>query len=245
MDSGRGIQAQIEIGDPPCRSDTDRWKAVLGLALRVEKWLERELQDAVKVDSISNVNRFTRLVGTVNQKTGRRSEFLEWWPQNQIGCDPDLVLPDQEARNKRIYVPAERVAEGLSSNRHIQDTLREMGHGEPNRVIRELLAELEQGPADDEKELNRGFRYWADTGENPLGDVDPDKSNRQHHFANQGVRMRQPVRALYAALINPDHKVLNAHVLEKRKDAHREALRNLTKAIVNEYFDCWEACDGN
>lgn len=238
MDSGRGVQAQVELARPPAREDTERWKAALGLALRIEQWLADRLKGC-KVDSISNVNRFTRLVGTVNQKTGCKTKFIQWSPQNVIGADPALVLPDYAAREKRIYVPAERVA--VSSDRHVQDVLRELGHGEPNSVIRGLLAELEQGPGN-EADLNRGFRWWADTGENPLGDIDPDRSNRQHHFANQGVRMRQPVRALYAALVNPAHTVLNAHVLEKRKDAHREAVRNLAKAIVLEYFDAeWEA----
>jgi hypothetical protein len=99
MDSGRGIQAAVRLAKPAL-PDTDEWAAALALAERIEAWLEeRNAAGVVKVDPVSNPNRFVRLPGSVNLKTGRTARLLE--ESRATVADPSALLADVATKKQR------------------------------------------------------------------------------------------------------------------------------------------------
>lgn len=83
LDSGRGVQGGFYPPEPidwVLRTDRrhDRRVDAERLAERIVASLRSTLPaERFSVDDVSNANRFTRLAGTVNQKTGRVSAMLE------------------------------------------------------------------------------------------------------------------------------------------------------------------------
>lgn len=77
MDSGRGIQALWRPDEPAVRF-TSIWKGMERLSRRLLAFVRGHADPAlVSVDDTTNVNRFVRMPGSVNSKTGRRARILE------------------------------------------------------------------------------------------------------------------------------------------------------------------------
>ena len=78
LDSGRGLQGCVHIQPAAERADVVRWTEARALAKRIERWLAAHADGSlVTIDSVSNPNRFSRLAGFVNTKTGRVARMIQ------------------------------------------------------------------------------------------------------------------------------------------------------------------------
>jgi hypothetical protein len=231
MFSGRGIQAAVRLKSPATRRQSEAYSAALALAGRINAWLRANADQAiVQVDDVSNVNRFSRLCGTINQKTGERSRWIDSPSEESVIADPSVLLPEIRVPAK-LDVLSTVAAPGVDG--HLRDVLREIGR-EPNDT--ELLLLQQIGAGDDGEHLSHEFAFRAANGCDWAGVVLSDRSARPLSFASAAVRAGEPVGAIVAALLDPKNETLNEHWLRPkgtRPDALRVAHRALAKAIMH------------
>lgn len=83
VDSGRGTQAHVRLAEPliGCPDGIAAMKAIAGVIYRA---VDAELDpNLVKLDATQNVNRLSRLIGSVNHRTGRRAQVV-WAPREEM-----------------------------------------------------------------------------------------------------------------------------------------------------------------
>jgi hypothetical protein len=231
MFSGRGVQAALRLADPAYSDDPQHFRVALELADRVNTWLRQEADPSlVTVDDVSNVNRFSRLCGTTNQKTGLLAKWIIPPRSSAVVVSPDSVLrhvtPTRVRQWQRVVI-----ADGLDP--YVADAVREMGR-QPNDAELELLHQIGL-PNDQRLGLSAEFHYRAASGRDWAGRILEDRSARIISFASTAIRAGEPIPAVVSALLDPLNEILNEHWLKPksgRPNPKRVAFRAVAKAVM-------------
>ncbi len=253
LDSGRGLQSGVRLDPRAGRDDDVRWASAISLARRIETWLRGRADGAlVKIDTIANVNRFTRLAGFRNTKTGRSAQVLKEFDGAVV--DPRAHLPGVISRAGARGAGA-RTGEGGTRgpvldcewrNEHIAGRLASLGHTPSARqlsLLNELDALNEEGCAP--ALLSHRFLAWAQVGapdastpgaDYPALQVNSDASDRMVHFAAAALCAQEALPGIMGALVDPSFKLLNQHWLDKGLDSWRAATRAVVWAIAQTWL---------
>lgn len=232
MFSGRGVQAAIRLANPAYSNDPTEFRQALELADRVNTWLRQEVDASlVTVDDVSNVNRFSRLCGTVNQKTGLRAKWIILPYRSAVVINPKCELQHVAPVRKRHWERVDCV-DGLDP--YVQEVIRETGR-QPNDAETELLLQIGSSEVRGVA-LSLEFQHRATSGQNWAGKVDQDRSARIISFAATAIRAGEPIPAVLNALLDPRNEILNEHWLKPksgRANPKRVVFRAIAKAILS------------
>jgi len=189
--SGRGVQAALRLAEPAYSDDPQSFRAALELADRVNAWLRQEANPSlVTIDDVSNVNRFSRLCGTTNQKTGLRARWIVPPRPTAVIVSPDSTLRHVTSTHVRHW---QRVVISDDLNHHVAEAVREIGRQPP---------------------LSHEFQHRASSGRDWAGRILDDRSARIISFASTAIRAGEPIPAIVSALLDPKNEILNEHWLK-------------------------------
>ncbi|MEM5470781.1 hypothetical protein WNZ14_03500 [Hoeflea sp. AS60] len=240
MFSGRGVQAALRLADPAYSDDPHHFRVALELADRVNTWLRQEADAAlVTVDDVSNVNRFSRLCGTINQKTGLRAKWIIPPRSSAVIVTPESMLRHVTPTRIRYW---QRVAIADGLNPYVAEVVREIGR-QPNDIELELLRQIGGLLDDQQLALSSEFQHRAVSGRDWAGRIDKDRSARIMSFALAAIRVGEPIPAVVRALLDPRNEILNEHWLKPRSgrsNPKRVAFRAVTKAVLALGLECAE-----
>lgn len=230
MDSGRGVQAAVRLSQRVPSDDTSNLSEVLHFADRVFSWLKQAADaELVQVDNVANLNRFSRLCGTINQKTGRRAAWIEQ-------PDARLTVSDLKGLLTSVDVPRRHLGTciGALNGLHsfVAEAVRETGLA-PTEDQEMMLAQLHLPNPD--ATLSAEFLHRAESGEDWAGRIHPDRSARMMSFASSAVLSGEHPIAAVRALQDGRYRELNAHWIDPKQgrvNAERAALRAVAKAIM-------------
>lgn len=231
MFSGRGVQAALRLAEPAYSDDPQNFRSALELADRVNTWLRQEADPSlVTVDDVSNVNRFSRLCGTTNQKTGLPARWIVPPRPTAVIVSPDSTLRHVTSTRVRHW---QRVVISDDLNHHVAEAVREIGR-QPNDAELDLLSQIEV--SDQQSPLSREFQHRASSGRDWAGRILDDRSARIISFASTAIRAGEPIPAIVSALLDPKNEILNEHWLKPksgRPNPQRIVFRAMAKAIMS------------
>ncbi|WEX09640.1 hypothetical protein [Chelativorans sp. AA-79] len=232
MFSGRGVQAALRLAEPAHSDNEKRFRAALELADRVNTWLRNEADPSlVTVDDVSNINRFSRLCGTINQKTGLRATWIMPPCPDAVVVSPETALRHITPTRARHW---QRVAIADGVDPYVAEAVREIGR-QPNEAELDLLRQIGAHDRNPSPPLSEEFQHRAASGEDWAGNINPDRSARIISFASAALKAGEPISAIVAALLDPENETLNEHWLKPksgRPNPRRVAFRAIAKAIM-------------
>lgn len=240
MFSGRGIQAALRLAEPTPTDGGERFRAVLEMADRVNTWLRQEANPSlVSVDDVSNINRFSRLCGTTNQKTGLRAKWIIPPLPNAVVVSPETVLRHVTPSRVRHW---QRVILDGTLHPYVAEAVYESGR-QPNKAELEKLRQIgtDNVPL---PTLSAEFQYRATSGRNWAGEIHQDRSARIISFASSALKAGEPIPAIVSALLDPKNETLNEHWLKPKFGSptpRRVAFRAIAKAVIALGLECAEA----
>jgi P4 family phage/plasmid primase-like protien len=225
MDSGRGVQAQLRLAEPAEPTEANR-RLYRACARALHAALAVRLRGvACEVDeSVKNVNRFTRLVGTVNQKTGRRAAFLERAGAAVPHLAALAALLGVEAASESAPVrDAVTVADP-----YLQERVSELvAEGwEPSPAQCEALVEAATAAPDPDALSEIGRARVREFGF-PPGGSGGERPKRELQLARELLEAGEPVAGVAGFLAQPGRHCTDGG----QGDPRRALARNLAKVI--------------